>query len=98
MTKIHEEFWRGTLDQALKEFQERDPRGEVTLLVAGLPESSMERFPTLEELESRLKNLIDAGESPSEAARRVAEESAVRRKLIYTLALKLSSKKSPEKT
>jgi 16S rRNA (cytidine1402-2'-O)-methyltransferase len=29
MTKMHEEFWRGTLDEALAEFSARRVRGEV---------------------------------------------------------------------
>ena len=32
---MHEEFWRGTLDEAAVEFTERKPRGEITLVVEG---------------------------------------------------------------
>lgn len=36
MTKIHEEFTRGSTEMIQKKFQERSIRGEVTLLVEGL--------------------------------------------------------------
>jgi len=35
MTKVHEEFARGTLSALLAEFASRTPRGEITLVVAG---------------------------------------------------------------
>ena len=34
--QVHEEFWRGTLDDAAAEFTERKPRGEITLVIEGL--------------------------------------------------------------
>lgn len=33
LTKVHEEFLRGTLAEALAEFSRREPRGEIVLLV-----------------------------------------------------------------
>ena len=33
---MHEEFWRGTLAEAAAEFTHRKPRGEITLVVAGV--------------------------------------------------------------
>ena len=36
MYQVHEEFWRGTLDDAAAEFTERKPRGEITLVIEGL--------------------------------------------------------------
>ena len=35
MTKIHEEIWRGKLVEARQEWQQREPRGEFTLVVSG---------------------------------------------------------------
>lgn len=32
LTKVHEEFWRGSIGEAVKEFSLRKPRGEVRLL------------------------------------------------------------------
>ena len=36
LEQVHEEFWRGTLAEAAEEFTHRTPRGEITLVVAGV--------------------------------------------------------------
>ena len=35
LTKVHEEFWRGTLSESKREFEERTPRAEITLVIEG---------------------------------------------------------------
>ncbi|MFM9159731.1 MAG: 16S rRNA (cytidine(1402)-2'-O)-methyltransferase, partial [Dolichospermum sp.] len=35
LTKLYEEFWRGTIEEAIANYQEKEPQGEYTLLVAG---------------------------------------------------------------
>ncbi|XP_073386864.1 uncharacterized protein [Physcomitrium patens] len=90
MTKFHEEFWRGTLQQARKEFEERNPRGEMTLVIEGLSESAADELPTEEDVKAELRALLDSGVSPSEASRQVVEGTGMRRKMVYALALKLS--------
>lgn len=37
LTKVHEQFVRGTLRELIAHFAEREPRGEITLLIAGAP-------------------------------------------------------------
>ena len=36
MTKIHEEFYRGNISEAIAHYQESAPRGEITLVVEGV--------------------------------------------------------------
>jgi 16S rRNA (cytidine1402-2'-O)-methyltransferase len=43
MTKIHEEFFRGTIDQALERFEKDPPRGEMVLVVEGRGFDGMEK-------------------------------------------------------
>lgn len=90
MTKFHEEFWRGTLEQAQREFEQRNPRGEMTLVIEGLSETAADELPSEEDVELGLRTLMDAGVSPSEASRQVVEGTGMRRKMVYALALKLS--------
>ncbi|XP_024538528.1 uncharacterized protein LOC9656462 [Selaginella moellendorffii] len=92
LTKIYEEFWRGTLGKAQARFKESEPRGEVTLLIDGLPARAAERFPSNEELEDRLEILFESGKSLSEAVKEVSEETFVRRNSVYSLALKVLKK------
>ncbi|PKI49643.1 uncharacterized protein LOC116213500 [Punica granatum] len=86
ITKIHEEFWRGTLCEAKEEFLTRQPRGEITLLIEGKTSSEPEA-PSDTQLENELRRLISSGHSLSAAVKMVAEATSVRKKTVYTLAL-----------
>jgi 16S rRNA (cytidine1402-2'-O)-methyltransferase len=96
--QVHEEFWRGTLSEAVAEFKSRQPRGEITLCIegsggddAGLIVNGVNRS-TGEGLEAALKEMMDAGTSPSEASKRAAAELGAKKKEAYALALKLAGK------
>jgi len=74
LTKIHEEFRRGTLAEVLAYYREHEPRGEVTVVVG--PELS-EPTPEVREerrLEGRdlAQQLLGAGVKPSAAAKELA--------------------------
>ncbi|CAM6037801.1 unnamed protein product [Sphagnum compactum] len=94
MTKLHEEFCRGTLEQIRKQFEDQSPRGEITLVIEGIPQSASKQILSEEEIEAQLGSLIAAGISPSEASRRVVEDTGMRRKVVYPLALKLAKVQS----
>lgn len=92
--QVHEEFWRGTLSEAIAEFETRQPRGEITLVVEGsrgAREKESDRS-TGAGLELALKEMMDAGTSPSEASKRAASELGAKKKEAYALALKLAGK------
>lgn len=99
VTKKFEEFWRGTLEDAIAEFtEEREPRGEFTLLL----ENPMERGPGAEATEEAeaaggttervLGALIEGGMHASEAAKALAEISQfpLKKKALYNTAVRLS--------
>lgn len=88
MTKLHEEFWRGTLAEAKSEFSQRNLKGEITLVIEGSEDNSAEA-PTEAELESQLQDLFSNGHSLSEAVKLVSKRMSVRKKVVYTLALKM---------
>lgn len=94
---MHEEFWRGTLDEAAAAFSARTPRGEITLVVEGAGEDgafgeSRRIAATGDDLEVALAAMMSDGASPSEAARRAAGELGARKKEAYALALRLAGK------
>ncbi|RZC05504.1 Ribosomal RNA small subunit methyltransferase I isoform F [Glycine soja] len=64
MTKLHEEFWHGTLGEAKEVFSIRQVKGELTILIEGKANSKVEP-PSDTELESELRELIAGGESLS---------------------------------
>ncbi len=83
LTKIHEEVFRGTAQEALDYFDM--PRGEFTLVIAGA-EPRTESMP-LERAAAMMRELKRAGRSAKEAAGELAEISGLSRKELYELWL-----------
>ncbi len=84
ITKKFEEFWRGTAIDAARHFQEDNPRGEVTLVIAGAPdEGQWDRAKVLAALEERLQE----GNSLSRAAKEIAQLSGWKKSAVYDLGL-----------
>ncbi len=82
LTKVHEEIWRGSISGAQAYFQNNEPRGEFTLVVAG-----KERVERSKWAEDKVMIAIRLGlklsESPSALAKRVAQESGWDRQELY---------------
>jgi 16S rRNA (cytidine1402-2'-O)-methyltransferase len=87
LTKLYEEFWRGTIAEAIAHYSQREPQGEYTLVVAGIPASQPQL--TEEELKAELKLLINQGISRSQASRQLAKFTSLPRRQLYQLALSL---------
>ncbi|KAI7990928.1 Ribosomal RNA small subunit methyltransferase I [Camellia lanceoleosa] len=60
MTKIHEEFWCGTLEEAKGAFLTRQPKGEITFWIEGKANCVVEA-PSESQLENELRELISGG-------------------------------------
>ncbi|KAL5557965.1 hypothetical protein UlMin_034176 [Ulmus minor] len=87
ITKMHEEFWRGTLGEAKEAFSVHQPKGEITLLIEG-KENPVVETPSVCELENELRDLISNGHSLSAAVKLVATGTSVKRKTVYSIALR----------
>jgi 16S rRNA (cytidine1402-2'-O)-methyltransferase len=85
LTKLYEEFWRGTIEDAIAEYQKREPQGEYTLLVAGNPPSQPQLTET--ELKTELLQIMQQGISRSQASRQLAKDTSLSRRYLYQLAL-----------
>ena len=84
ITKLHEEIWTGTLEEAVHHWtSDVEPRGEFTLVVEGKAEEPPDLAAALMLLEDRMS----AGERLSNAARDVAAETGVSRRALYEAAL-----------
>jgi 16S rRNA (cytidine1402-2'-O)-methyltransferase len=88
LTKLHEEFWRGSIEGAIAYFTIHAPKGEFTLVLEGAEPSEKPAW-TEEIILRELQNLIDSGISRSEASRQLAELADLSRRQIYQLALTL---------
>ena len=82
LTKIHEEILRTDIEEAIKIYKERPPRGEFVLVVEGKAEEF--HTYTLEESIEMAKKMIDEEElSLSEASKKVAKITNVKKGDIY---------------
>lgn len=98
LTKVHEEFWRGTLEEALAHFRETPPRGEFTLVVEGAPPASpAEEAPWDEALvRQALVNLKAEGVTGSRAVKEVARLARRPRREVYRIWLDLQAEDAQE--
>ncbi len=81
LTKLHEQVWRGSPADALKEFAE--PRGEFTILISP---AALERPGWSDaEISAALEQAASQGASRSQAARFVAQQSGRPRREVYAL-------------
>ena len=85
LTKLHEQFWRGEIGEAIAYYTEIEPQGEFAIVVAGAVVSQ----PTIsdEAIERALIELMLQDTSRSQASRIVAERIAQSRRYVYQLAL-----------
>ena len=89
LTKLHEEFWYGTLTEGIAHYTQTTPKGEFTLVVGG--QSSSDRvIPSDAILRGELAQLLAEGMSRSQASRHLAELTQMSRRHLYQLALDLS--------
>ena len=86
LTKIHEEFVRGTLSELAARYAETPPRGEVTLVIAGAPAGEPEAAV---DIEAEVRRRLVAGEGPKEIAAALALTTGKPRRQLYQLALAL---------
>ncbi len=90
LTKIHEEYIRGPVEDILAREADRQWRGEITLLIAGWSKSDQrEAVAGAEELEQRLWELKQSGETSTRNLVEVlqAEFPGWRKKDVYRLVL-----------
>lgn len=87
LTKLHEEVWRGRLDDAARWATETPPRGELVLVVEGAPPPEP---ATEDDLEAAVARHLEAGASARDAAAAVAAELGVPKRRAYEVATRLT--------
>jgi len=90
ITKLHEEFVRGTLEEVRRHFEDHQPRGEFVVVVSA--EAEPEDLGSVDEGAARAlaKSLLDEGLTPSRAAKEVARRLKVPRNLSYEMVQAVS--------
>ena len=84
MTKMFEEYWRGTMSGAVEHFKSQPARGEFTLVVEGKPKETKTKW-TEEELKKVIQNEMKRGKSARDISASFAEVSGWKKKEIYEL-------------
>jgi 16S rRNA (cytidine1402-2'-O)-methyltransferase len=84
LTKLHEEFFRGALSAAIEKFSATGARGEITLLVQGVRESTA---ISVERLKAEIGQLKAQGLRVKEIAEMLGEKYAVAKRDVYRLAI-----------
>jgi len=89
LTKLHEQYFRGTLAEASDYFLRNEPRGEFTVIVAAAENITMpQQIPDTNQLEAEMAQLIVAGSSRKAAAKVLSQKYQMPVKTIYELGLK----------
>ena len=88
LSKLHEEFVRGTLDEVLAHFAAHAPRGEFTFVVGGAPAGAAHWDEPA--ILAQLQRLLDEGWTSQAAIRVVGEQSGRSKREVYALWLKMA--------
>jgi len=81
LTKLHEEFVRGTLAELMSRFAESEPRGEVTIVLG--PAEIRTELVDDTAIDARIDRELEAGRSPKDTADVVAAWSGRPRREVY---------------
>jgi 16S rRNA (cytidine1402-2'-O)-methyltransferase len=99
LTKVHEEWVRGTVSEVLTHFTANNPRGEFVLVIEGYLAPVAATEPPIDWQQTaqlRLQQLHDEGMTGTAAAKRVAKELGVARSDVYDLWVALSDSATTE--
>lgn len=88
ITKIHEEFYRTTLSEAIMKYEENPPRGEFVLVIEGknaeeIAAESEERWQCMS-ISDHVEMYIKQGMSEKDALKAVAKDRGVSKRDIYS--------------
>ena len=88
LTKFYEDFDYATLEDAIAFYNQKTPKGEYTLVIAGKAETG-EMDLSIEEIKTELQQLLAQGITRSQASRQLAALTSLSRQEIYHLSLEL---------
>ncbi|NWG05765.1 MAG: 16S rRNA (cytidine(1402)-2'-O)-methyltransferase [Chloroflexi bacterium] len=84
MTKLFEEYWRGTVSGAVEYFKLQPARGEFTLVIEGKTKKEKDVW-TEEELTAAIEKELLSEKSAKEISAELAEKSGWNKKAVYRL-------------
>jgi 16S rRNA (cytidine1402-2'-O)-methyltransferase len=88
LTKLHETFMRGTLQELVSYYQEQTVRGEVVVVLAGAPAAPPEAAE--EAAAAAAQELMKTGKSARDVAKEIAQRFNIPRNTAYELAQRIN--------
>jgi 16S rRNA (cytidine1402-2'-O)-methyltransferase len=92
LTKLYEEFQRGTATEVLAHFRAHDPRGEITVVIGGMGNAENADESPWDEARvlAAMREKLAAGLTRKEAAKAVAARAGWDSREVYRLSLDIS--------
>jgi 16S rRNA (cytidine1402-2'-O)-methyltransferase len=90
VTKIFEEFQRGSAGDVLAHYNAKSPKGEIVLLIGGAPPQVIETWNEAAVIDA-LREHLDSGEALKDAAKAVAAVSGWDRRAVYDVGVGLKN-------
>lgn len=86
VSKVHEEFLRGSIEQVLAQLAEREVKGELTIVVHG---AGREARVSEEELIAQIRRMAEEGIGVKQISEILGERHQVAKREVYRLALSI---------
>jgi len=87
MTKVYEEFIRGSIDAVLSEVKQRKLKGEMVLILEGADDTPREISDA--EIEAEIKRLLAEGKTKKDAVNMTASSFGILKNRVYKISLTL---------
>lgn len=95
ITKLHEEFFRGTVSEAIEKFGSAQPKGEIVLVIEGAKSETgstgevdlCEKEDIDKTIRQEVENKIKSGMDKKEAMKAVARELSISKRKVYQVLL-----------
>jgi 16S rRNA (cytidine1402-2'-O)-methyltransferase len=87
LTKLHEQFIRGPISEIIGHFSSNEPRGEMTLVIAGNREDNLEAVESISVTEQVELLTSEQGLSRSDAIKQAARSRGLSKREAYQLLL-----------
>ena len=90
LSKVHEEFLRGTVSEVVARFADREVKGEITIVVRGSTDGCQ---VSEAEVKAEIRRLGAAGMGVKEISQLLGERYQLSKREVYQIVLKLKSSK-----
>lgn len=86
LTKLHEDFWHGTIKDAITFYQDHTPKGEFTIIIEGNPQQNLTEL-SHSQIKAEVEKMMQQGMTKSKACQELAKSCHLSRREIYQLIL-----------